>query len=156
MKKQVRKLEVLAIEDNPADVTMIQAMMDGGSVQPNMHFCYDGEAGLDFVHRRGKYQDAPRPDLILLDLNLPRKDGREVLQEIKSIEKLKCIPILVLSTSNSQEDIHRCYELYANGYFTKPSDLREYNATMKAIEECWMRLVRLPDYPSWPAHAALS
>jgi CheY-like chemotaxis protein len=148
-----RKIEILAVEDNPADVIMISELFKYSSLNPNVRFVNDGAKALDYIFKRGEFVDAIRPDIILLDLNLPKKDGREVLKELKGSKDFCCIPVLVLSTSSGSEDVHRCYELHANCYFTKPGDLEEFNTTMRAIEDCWMKLVNLPDYPNLnPGH----
>ena len=115
-----------------------------GKVYNNLHWAKDGVEALDFLHHQGKHAAAPRPDIILLDLNLPKKDGREVLQEIKADEKLKRIPVVVLTTSQAEEDILRSYNLHANCYVTKPVDLDKFIQVVKSIDRFWLTVVTLP------------
>lgn len=140
----VRPVEILLVEDNPGDVLLTQTAFRRGKVSNNMHVVEDGEQAMAFLHRDGIYQDMPRPDLILLDLNLPRKDGREVLDEIKADEDLRIIPVIILTTSAAEEDILRSYRLHANGYITKPVDWKEFMDVVRTIEEFWLTVVRLP------------
>jgi CheY-like chemotaxis protein len=113
-------------------------------VHNRIHTVEDGVEALDFLHRRPPYADAPRPDLILLDLNLPRKDGREVLAEIKADPALRTIPVVVLTTSRARDDVLRSYDLHANCFISKPMDLNEFNAVVKSIEDFWLTVARLP------------
>lgn len=147
MSHQLRPIEILSVEDNLADAKMIEELFKTSKLRPNLNFVTDGNEALDYLHRRGPFAGAVRPDFIILDLNLPKKDGREVLKEVKQNEDLKCIPILILSTSNSPQEVHHCYQLNANCYFTKPSDLEEFDKTVRAIENCWLTLAKVPDYP---------
>jgi chemotaxis family two-component system response regulator Rcp1 len=139
-----KAIEILMVEDNPGDVRLTREALKGGKVLNQLHVVEDGVAALDFLYRRSPHQDAPRPDLILLDLNLPKMDGREVLSRIKSDDALKLIPVVVLTTSQAEEDVLRAYRLSANCYVTKPVDLHQFNRIVQAIEEFWLTVVRLP------------
>ena len=139
-----RAIEILMVEDNPGDVRLTREALKGGKVLNHLHVVEDGIAALDFLYQRSPHQNAPRPDLILLDLNLPKMDGREVLARIKSDETLKLIPVVVLTTSQAEEDVLRAYRLNANCYVTKPVDLHQFNRIVQAIEEFWLTVVRLP------------
>jgi two-component system, chemotaxis family, response regulator Rcp1 len=142
---QYRKLiEILLVEDNPGDVRLTREAMRDGRVLNRMSVVADGIEAMDFLHRRGQYVDAPRPDLILLDLNLPRKDGREVLSEIKRDPELKCIPVVILTTSEAEQDILKTYELHANCYITKPVDLEQFLRVARVVEDFWFTTVTLP------------
>jgi chemotaxis family two-component system response regulator Rcp1 len=132
------------VEDNPGDVRLIQEALRDGKVWNNPHVVSDGEAALDFVYKRGPFTDAPRPDMVLLDLNLPKKDGREVLAVIKSDPDLKRIPVVVLTTSKEEEDVLRAYNLAANCYVTKPVEFEEFMKVIQAIEDFWLTIVALP------------
>jgi CheY-like chemotaxis protein len=134
----------LLVEDNPGDVRLIQEALRDGKVWNNPHVVSDGEAALDFVYRRGPFADVPRPDMVLLDLNLPKKDGREVLAVIKSDPDLKRIPVVVLTTSKEEEDVLRAYNLAANCYVTKPVEFDEFMKVIRAIEDFWLTIVALP------------
>lgn len=137
-------IEILLVEDNPGDVRLTIEALKDGKMRNNMHVVGDGVEALAFLHREAKYADAPRPDLILLDLNLPKKDGREVLAEIKSDKNLKHIPVVVLTTSEAEEDILKAYGLNANCYITKPVDLDQFFKVVKSIECFWLTIVKLP------------
>lgn len=139
-----RPAEVLLVEDNPSDVRLTQEAMKEGRVLNNMHVVGDGEAAINFLTRKAPYESAPRPDLILLDLNLPKKSGREVLAEIKQIDELKTIPVVVLTTSKAEEDIFRTYELHANCFISKPVDLEKFIMVVQTIENFWLSVVSLP------------
>ena len=139
-----RAVEILLVEDNPGDVRLIQEALRDGKVWNNPHVVTDGEAALDFVYRRGPFTQAPRPDMVLLDLNLPKKDGREVLAVIKSDPDLKRIPVVVLTTSKEEEDVLRAYNLAANCYVTKPVEFEEFMKVIRAIEDFWLTIVALP------------
>jgi CheY-like chemotaxis protein len=140
----LRAIEILMVEDNPGDVRLTREALKGGKVLNQLHVVEDGVAALDFLYRRPPHQNAPRPDLILLDLNLPKMDGREVLARIKSDDTLKIIPVVVLTTSQAEEDVLRAYRLSANCYVTKPVDLHQFNRIVQAVEEFWLSVVRLP------------
>lgn len=139
-----RPVEILLIEDNMADVRLTKEVLKDSKVRNNLHFVMDGVEAVSFLRKEGKYQDAPKPDLILLDLNLPKKDGREVLEEIKNDEILRRIPVVVLTTSKAEQDILRSYNLHANCYITKPVDLEQFITVVKSIEEFWFTIVKLP------------
>jgi len=137
-------IEILLVEDNLGDMRLTQEALKEGKVYNNLHWAKDGVEAIEFLNRRGKYESAPRPDIILLDLNLPRKDGREVLEEIKSDEKLKQIPVVVLTTSKAEEDVARSYALHANCYVTKPVDLEKFIVVVQSIDRFWLTVVTLP------------
>ena len=138
-------VEILLVEDNPADVRLTQEALKEGKVYNNLHWAKDGVEALEFLRRQGKHAKAPRPDIILLDLNLPKKDGREVLQEIKSDEHLRRIPVVVLTTSKAEEDVLKSYNLHANCYVTKPVDLEQFIVVVKSIDMFWLTVVTLPN-----------
>ena len=137
-------VKILLVEDNPGDVRLTKEALKESKMLNELYVTEDGEEALEFLNRQGKYADAPYPDLILLDLNLPKKDGRELLEEIKSDEKLKRIPVVVLTTSKAQEDIYRMYEQHANCYITKPIDLDQFIEVVKSIDNFWLTIVKLP------------
>ena len=137
-------IEILLVEDNPGDERLTREALKEGKVYNNLHWVKDGVDALDFLHQRGKHKDAPRPDIILLDLNLPKKDGREVLQEIKSDAELRRIPVVVLTTSKAEEDVLRTYDLHAHSYVTKPVDLEKFMVVVKTIDSFWLTVVTLP------------
>lgn len=139
-----RPIEILLIEDNPGDVDLAREGFAEGKFRNHLHVVENGEEAIAFLRRQGKYADAVRPDLILLDLNLPRKDGREVLAEIKADESLNYIPVVVLTSSKSEEDIIRSYKLHANCYITKPLNFSRFLEVVKAIEGFWFTIVALP------------
>ena len=139
-----RPVEILLVEDNPGDVRLTQETLKDFKVLNHLSVVGDGVEAMAFLRREGKYAKAPRPDLILLDLNLPKKDGREVLAEIKVDEQLKRIPVVVLTTSSAEQDILNTYDLHANCYITKPVDLDQFSAVVKSIEEFWFTIVKLP------------
>ena len=139
-----RPIEILLVEDNPGDVRLTREALKEGKVYSNLHTVKDGVEAMEFLRRQGKHTSAPRPDIILLDLNLPRKDGREVLEEIKSDESLKRIPVVVLTTSKAEEDVLRTYNLHANCYVTKPVDLEKFIVVVKSIDRFWLTVVTLP------------
>jgi two-component system, chemotaxis family, response regulator Rcp1 len=137
-------IEILLVEDNPGDVRLTKEALKEGKVYSNLHTVKDGVEAMEFLRREGKYSSVPRPDIILLDLNLPKKDGREVLQEIKSDERLRRIPVVVLTTSKAEEDVLRTYDLHANCYVTKPVDLEKFMVVVKTIDSFWLTVVTLP------------
>lgn len=139
-----RPVDILLVEDNPGDVRLTQEALKEGKVLNNLHIARDGVEAMAFLRRQDKYADAVRPDLILLDLNLPKKDGREVLAEIKTDEGLKRIPVVILTTSEADEDILKTYDYHANCYITKPMDLNQLINVVKSIEDFWLSLVKLP------------
>jgi chemotaxis family two-component system response regulator Rcp1 len=139
-----RPIEILLVEDNPGDVDLTREGLQDGKVHNNLSVVGDGEEAMAFLRREGKYANAPRPGLILLDLNLPRKDGREVLAEIKGDGRLRCIPVVILTTSKSEEDICRSYNLNANCYISKPVDLDQFIKVVQSIEDFWFTIVTLP------------
>jgi two-component system, chemotaxis family, response regulator Rcp1 len=137
-------VEILLVEDNPGDVRLTIEALKDAKVLNKLSVVEDGVAAMAFLHREGKYDGVTRPDLILLDLNLPKKDGREVLAEIKADESLRRIPVVVLTTSRAEQDIIKSYNLHANCYITKPVDLDQFLLVVKSIEDFWLTLVRLP------------
>jgi len=139
-----RPIEILLVEDNPGDVRLTMEALRGGRVRNNIHVVEDGVQAMDFLRRQGDYRAVPRPDLILLDLNLPKKDGREVLGEVKQDPALKRIPVVILTSSAAEQDILRAYDLAANCYITKPLDLEQFLRVLKSIEDFWLVIVKLP------------
>lgn len=137
-------IEILLVEDNPGDVRLTKESFKEAKVRNKLHVVEDGVEAMAFLRQEGKYADAPRPDLILLDLNLPKKDGREVLGEIKTDEDLRRIPVVVLTVSKADEDILKAYNLNANCYITKPIGLNQFIKVVKTIEEFWLTIVKLP------------
>jgi chemotaxis family two-component system response regulator Rcp1 len=137
-------IEVLLVEDNPGDVRLTREALKDSKVQIRLHVARDGTETMAFLRCEGKNSSAPRPDLILLDLNLPKKDGREVLQEIKESPTFKSIPVVILTTSRSDRDVVRSYMLHANCYITKPVDLKGFLTVVKAIDAFWFSVVKLP------------
>ncbi|WP_371602062.1 response regulator [Streptomyces sp. NBC_01220] len=144
MTNPVQPIEVLLVEDDPGDELMTREAFEDNKIRNTLHVVRDGQEALDFLYRRGGYGDAPRPDLILLDLNLPRYDGRQVLEQIKQDPELSLIPVVVLTTSSAEEDILRSYKLHANAYVTKPVDLDQFIAAVRQIDEFFVTVVRLP------------
>ncbi len=136
--------QLLLVEDNPGDVRLTREAFKQGRIDNDLHTVSDGSDALDFLHQRGEYEDAPRPDLVLLDLNLPRKHGEEVLADLKDDSELQSIPVIILTSSRAEEDIARSYELHANAYLTKPVDPDEFIETVRAFEKFWFSVVRLP------------
>jgi CheY-like chemotaxis protein len=137
-------VEILLVEDNPGDVRLTKEALKEGKVYNNLHWAKDGVEALEFLRREGKHAKAPRPDIILLDLNLPKKDGREVLAVIKKDGVLKHIPVVVLTTSEAEEDVLKSYELHANCYVTKPVDLEKFIHVVQSIDRFWLTVVTLP------------
>ncbi|WP_040834992.1 response regulator [Nocardia brevicatena] len=139
-----RPIDILLVEDDPGDELMTREAFEDNKIGNTLHVAHDGQEALDFLYRQGEYTDAPRPDLILLDLNLPKYDGRQVLEKIKADSELAHIPVVVLTTSAAEEDILRSYKLHANAYVTKPVDLDQFVAAIKQIDEFFVQVVRLP------------
>jgi CheY-like chemotaxis protein len=139
-----KPVELLLIEDNPGDVRLTREALKNSDINVHLSIARDGVEAMDFLRRSGRFADAPKPDLVLLDLNLPRKNGREVLSEIKSHPELKRIPVLIMTTSRAEQDVNRAYLLNANCYITKPMDLDEFLRIVKAIEDFWLKTVTLP------------
>ncbi|MET7382169.1 response regulator [Streptomyces sp. NPDC005526] len=139
-------IDVLLVEDDPGDELMTREAFEDNKIGNTLHVVRDGEEALDFLYRRGEHAAAPRPDLILLDLNLPKYDGRQVLERIKSDPDLTHIPVVVLTTSAAEEDILRSYKLHANAYVTKPVDLDQFIAAVRQIDDFFVQVVRLPRY----------
>ena len=140
----VRTRHLLVVEDDPGDVLLTREALAGSTTPLDVHVVEDGEAAVDFLRREGGHGDAPRPDLVLLDLNLPRLDGREVLARIKSDPVLQSIPVVVLTTSKAAEDVRRSYELHANAYVTKPAELDRFLTVVRQVGEFFLTVVRLP------------
>ena len=141
---RVAPVEILLVEDNAGDVRLTREALREGKVYSNLHWAKDGVEALEFLRREGNHADAPRPDIILLDLNLPKKDGREVLAVIKSDDQLMQIPVVVLTTSKAEEDVLRSYALHANCFITKPVDLDKFILVVKSIDRFWLSVVTLP------------
>jgi CheY-like chemotaxis protein len=143
----VAAFEILLVEDSPGDVRLTREALKDAKVHINLHIAADGVEATAFLNREGEYAEVPRPDLILLDLNLPRKNGRQVLEEIKESPSLKSIPVVILTTSASDEDVLRSYQLHANCYITKPVDLDGFLKVIKSIDNFWLSIVKLPQEP---------
>lgn len=141
---KIKLIEILLVEDSPSDTTLTIEALKAGKVANRLNHVEDGVEAMAYLRREGKYKKATRPDLIMLDLNLPRKDGREVLVELKSDPSLKIIPVIILTTSCLDEDIFRSYELNANCYITKPVDFEHFIKVVKSIENFWLSIVTLP------------
>ena len=139
-----RPAEILLVEDNPGDVRLTRRALQEGKVRNHLTVIPDGEEALAFLHRQGQYADAARPDLILLDLNLPKIDGREVLAELKADESLRRIPVVVLTASKAEEDILRSHNLNVNSYVAKPVDLEQFLRLVKSVQDFWLTVVKLP------------
>jgi chemotaxis family two-component system response regulator Rcp1 len=139
-----RPIQVLLVEDSPSDAAMTMEAMREGRIVNQVHVATDGEIAMAFLRRQGRYADAPRPDLILLDLNLPRMDGREVLRAVKDDLSLRSIPVIVLTTSAAEADVIKSYELHANAYVTKPVAFEAFLGAVRGIEDFWLALVHLP------------
>lgn len=146
MTSAVRAIDVLLIEDDPGDVLITREAFEHNKIKNTLHVVHDGQEGLDFLYQRGAYPGAPRPDLILLDLNLPKYDGRYLLQTIKNDPELSLIPVVVLTTSSAEEDILRSYRLHANAYVTKPVDLDQFLTAVRQIDEFFVQVVKLPKF----------
>lgn len=144
MLNPVRPFEILLVEDNPGDVMLTQEAFQEGKLTPHLSVVPDGEDAMDFLCRRGAHTGAPRPDLILLDLNLPKKDGREVLAELKNNPELRHIPVIVLTTSEAERDVRHAYTLHANCYLTKPLQMTDFFRKIRLVEDFWFSVARLP------------
>ena len=144
MSTEGRPIEILLVEDNPGDIRLTQEAFRDGKVANNMSVVTDGVEAMAFLHQEGKYTEAPRPDIILLDLNLPKKDGREVLAELKQDPSLRRIPVIVLTTSKAEQDILNSYDMHVNCYITKPIDLEEFIRIVEGIGGFWLMVVKLP------------
>ena len=140
----VRPIEILLIEDNPGDADLAREALETSKLYNSLHVVGDGEEAMAFLQNQGEYADAPHPDLILLDLNLPKKDGREVLEEIKADDDLRRVPVVVLTTSSDEQDILKSYNLHANCYITKPIDLEQFTRVVQSIQDFWFSIVVLP------------
>ncbi|MFE9364344.1 response regulator [Streptomyces sp. NPDC006978] len=144
MNDAVKPIEVLLVEDDPGDELMTREAFEDNKIRNTLHVVRDGQEALDFLYRQGAYPDAPRPDLVLLDLNLPKYDGRQVLERIKTDPEMALIPVVVLTTSSAEEDILRSYKLHANAYVTKPVDLEQFIGAVRQIDDFFVSVVRLP------------
>ena len=142
-----RAIEILLVEDNPGDVRLTQEALSENKISNKLHVAVDGVEAMKFLRKMNGYKDAPRPDLILLDLNMPKKDGREVLAEVKADEKLRSIPVVILTTSDADDDVAKAYHMYANCYIRKPIDLNRFIEVIKIIENFWLTIVQLPPRP---------
>jgi chemotaxis family two-component system response regulator Rcp1 len=138
-------IEILLVEDNPGDSRLAIEALKESKLKNNLYVAEDGVEAMNFLYKKGKYSKMPRPDLIILDLNLPKKDGREVLAEIKNDENLKRIPVVILTISKAEEDILKTYNLHANCYVTKPLDLDQFMKVVRSIEDFWLTIVKLPN-----------
>ncbi len=143
-KQKYKMIEILLIEDNPGDVRLTKEALKECKIANKLHVALDGIEAIDFLYKKGKFNNSPRPDVILLDLNLPKKDGREVLAEIKQDKDLRRIPVVVLTTSKSQEDIIKTYNLHANCYISKPIGMVQFIKVVKSIGDFWFSIVKLP------------
>lgn len=140
----MKSIKILLIEDNPGDIRLIQEIFREGKIYNKLDISCDGEDALDYLHQRGAHKATPRPDLILLDLNLPKKNGNEVLVNIKEDENLRRIPVIILTASKAEEDIARAYDHYVNCYLTKPIDLNQFITVVQQIKSFWLDIVQLP------------
>jgi len=143
-KSDLKPIEILMVEDSAGDAELMLDFLEQSKVKNRIHWVKDGEAAMAFLHREGEYADKPTPDLILLDLNLPRKDGREVLSDVKADSRFVHIPVVILTSSKSETDIVRSYRLQANCYITKPVDLDQFVKVIRSIDDFWLSVVRLP------------
>lgn len=144
MKILAKPVEILLVEDNEGDVGLIEEVLEETKIRNTLHIAKDGAEAMLFLRGEGTFSGSPRPDIILLDLNLPKRDGREVLEEVKEDSNLKSIPIVILTTSGAEKDIHRAYELHANAYVTKPLDFDQFICVIESIARFWLEIVRLP------------
>lgn len=139
-----KEIDILLVEDNPGDVRLAKEALKDSKVSNTLYVVEDGVEAMAFLRRQGKYSEMPKPDLILLDLNLPRKSGREVLAEVKTDENLRRIPVVVLTVSRAEEDVMKCYDHHANCYITKPLDFNQFMEVTRSIEDFWLTIVKLP------------
>lgn len=144
-KELIHAINILLVEDNPGDIRLTKEVLKDGKIRNNLSVVMDGEEALFFLKKQGKHKSAVTPDIILLDLNLPKKDGREVLSEIKSDPQLMCIPVIVLTTSEAEQDILNMYAHHANCYITKPVDFNQFINVVRSIENFWLSIVKLPN-----------
>jgi two-component system, chemotaxis family, response regulator Rcp1 len=144
-KSSLQPIEILLVEDNPGDTRLAKEALKESKLINNLSIAEDGVEAMNFLYKKGKYSNAPRPDLVILDLNLPKKDGREVLAEIKNDDDLKRIPVVILTISKAEEDILKSYNLHANCFITKPLDLNQFIRVVKSIEDFWLTIVKLPN-----------
>jgi chemotaxis family two-component system response regulator Rcp1 len=138
-------VDILLVEDNEGDARLAKEAMRDSKIRNTLHHVSDGEEAMAFLRKEGQYAKVPRPDLVLLDLNLPKKDGRQVLAEIKNDDELKRIPVVILTVSSAEEDILKSYNLHANCFITKPIDLSQFMKVVRSVEDFWLTIVRLPD-----------
>jgi chemotaxis family two-component system response regulator Rcp1 len=138
-------IEILLVEDNPGDSRLAKEALKESKLKNNLYVAEDGVEAMNFLYKKGKYSKVPRPDLVILDLNLPKKDGREVLAEIKNDDNLKRIPVVILTISKAEEDILKTYNLHANCYVTKPLDLDQFMKVVRSIKDFWLTIVKLPN-----------
>ncbi len=143
----LRAVEILLVEDSPADIALTQEALEDSKLHNNLHVVTDGEEAMDFLHKKGKYASMPKPDLILLDLNLPKKNGLEVLREVKDEDSLRLIPVVIMTVSKDEKDIVESYRLHANCYIRKPVKFGEFIEIVKSIEDFWFSIVTLPPNP---------
>jgi len=143
--EMIHPIEILLVEDNPGDARLAKEALKESKLKNNLYIADDGVEAMDFLNKKGKYANMPRPDLVILDLNLPRKDGREVLNEIKTDDNLKRIPVVILTISKAEEDILKSYNLHANCFISKPIDLDQFIKVVKSIEDFWLTIVKLPN-----------
>ncbi len=143
--ESVHPIEILLVEDNPGDARLAKEALKESKLKNNLYIADDGVEAMDFLYKKGKYKDMPRPDLVILDLNLPKKDGREVLADIKNDDDLKRIPVVILTISKAEEDILKSYNLHANCFISKPIDLDQFIKVVKSIEDFWLTIVKLPN-----------
>lgn len=141
---EIRIIDILLVEDNPGDIRLTQEVLKEGKIKNKLSVVMDGEEAISFLKKIGKYKDVSTPDLILLDLNLPKKDGREVLAEIKSNPKFSSIPVVILTTSDAEKDVISSYASHANAFITKPVDFNQFVTVVRAIEDFWLTIVKLP------------
>lgn len=139
-----RPVEILLVEDSPGDIRLTQGALHDAKLKNNLHVARDGVEAMAYLHQEGENEDMPRPDLVLLDLNIPKKTGHQVLEEIKTDESLKTIPVVILTVSEADEDIAKSYSQHANSFISKPVDLEQFSTVVKAIDEFWFTIVKLP------------